>query len=154
MTLTEAKAQWNVSHQRLCEWLDAGIIPDVSIVDGKVHIPDIQPFVPPKGTKITVDKVRNYILKACMNLQYIDYRILTIEPEQFRAILVQLEESGYISCDFPEADCLSNKHFITTESGEKALKKKKLNLQKLAFELGASYCGVSAKVGAEFEKER
>lgn len=154
MTIDEAKNKWKVSHNKICDWLDAGIIPDVQVIDRKINIPDIELLIPQKGTKITIKKVREYIMKAIIDLKYIDYRILAIEPEKFRAILEQLETSGYVIKEESNADYLSNRGFITTEVGEDKYTKKKMELKKLNFELGFKYDVLSIKVESEFEREK
>ena len=152
MTLAEAKKEWDVSYNKLCEWLSMGIIPEIEIVGGIVEIRGNKPFILKKRSKITVDSVRRYILRACNLMQYIDYRILDIEPGKFIAIISQLEESNYIRKDTDDADCLSNKNFTITELGETSLKKRNFKLGKLGFELNFSYNGIALKIDGELER--
>lgn len=34
MTITEAKKQWGVSYDKICQWFEQGIIPNVKIAAG------------------------------------------------------------------------------------------------------------------------
>ncbi len=149
MTLLEAKNKWNVSYETLCIWLEIGLIPDVRMDNGKIIISGSKPFVPNNGSKITVENVRKYILRACMNFEYIDYRILCIEKRQFESILQQLEEANYVRKDVPTASYKSNRNFTITEIGEEKLKKKKLQLNSLGFALDFKYLKVNAEIGKE-----
>lgn len=152
MTLEETKRKWKISYERLCAWVSMGIIPEIEIVDGIVEIRGNKPFVPKNKSKITVDSVRKYILKACSLMQYIDYRILGIEQDKFKAIISQLEESNYIRKDADNVDCLSNKYFTITELGETFLKKGNFKLKKLGFDLNFSYMGITAEINGELER--
>lgn len=143
MTLLEAKNNWKISEKRLLEWIDKGFIPEIEIQNGKIFIGEKKPFIPNRGTNITVENVRKYILTACNNLEYIDYRIFCITPEQFKEILLQLEDNNYIRRNIPNADCLSNRNFAITEQGESALKKGKFKLDRLSFTLKFDYLNVN-----------
>lgn len=149
LTLSEAKKQWGVSYDALCWWLDFGFIPEVELNDGVVTVGETKPYVPKRGTTITVENVRKYILTACENLEYIDFHILCITAEQFIAILLQLEEKRYIQSNFPDADCKSNRHFTITEDGEKFLKKRKFKLEKLNFTIKFKYFELETKIKEE-----
>lgn len=149
LTLYEAKKQWGVSYDALCWWLDFGFIPEVELNDGVVTVGETKPYVPKRGTTITVENVRKYILTACENLEYIDFHILNISEEQFIAILLQLEEKRYIQSNFPDADCKSNRHFTITEDGEKFLKKRKFKLEKLNFTIKFKYFELETKIKEE-----
>lgn len=149
LTLYEAKKQWGVSYDALCWWLDFGFIPEVELNDGVVTVGETKPYVPKRGTTITVENVRKYILTACENLEYIDFHILCITAEQFIAILLQLEEKRYIQSNFPDADCKSNRHFTITEDGEKFLKKRKFKLEKLNFTIKFKYFELETKIKEE-----
>ncbi len=76
MTLSEAKEKWNISNEKLCQWLEYGFIPEVRLNNGIVTVGETKPFVPNKNANITVESVRKYILTACENFEYIDYKIL------------------------------------------------------------------------------
>lgn len=134
MNLEETRKTWNISEKTLISWLDNGFIPDISMENGKISIGNLKPFALKKGTRITVDSVRKYILRACKEFNYIDYNILHIEREHFVDIMIQLEENDYIRKNFPSADYSSNRNFILTEKGSKFLKKK-LNLENLNFNI-------------------
>ena len=146
LTLAEAKEKWEVSGNKLCEWLEHGFIPEVELKNGIVKVGETKPCVPKKNAHITVENVRKYILTACENLEYIDFHILCIKAEEFKTILLQLEEKQYIQKNFPDADCTSNKHFIITEDGEKFLSKKKFKLEKLTFTLNFKYLAFGAEI--------
>lgn len=149
MTLSEAKEKWGVSRDTLCMWLEYGFIPEVELKDSIVTVGETKPFVPKGNPNITVESVRKYILTACEKLEYIDFKILCITAEQFRAILSQLEEKKYIRRNIPDTDCTSNRHFTITEDGEKFLNKGKFKLEKLDFTLGFKYLSVKAKLKKE-----
>lgn len=149
LTLSEAKKQWGVSYDALCWWLDFGFIPEVELNDGVVTVGETKPYVPKRGTTITVENVRKYILTACENLEYIDFHILCITAEQFIAILLQLEEKKYVQRNLPDADCKSNKYFTITEDGEKFLKKRKFKLEKLNFTIKFKYFELETKIKEE-----
>lgn len=149
LTLYEAKKQWGVSYDALCWWLDFGFIPEVELNDGVVTVGETKPYVPKRGTTITVENVRKYILTACENLEYIDFHILNISEEQFIAILLQLEEKKYVQRNLPDADCKSNKYFTITEDGEKFLKKRKFKLEKLNFTIKFKYFELETKIKEE-----
>ena len=144
MTITEAKNDWKVSYDQICQWLEKGIIHDVEIVDGIILINAPKPLIPKKGSNITVESIRKYILKACNEMSYIDYRILGIKKEYFSNILAQLETKNYIQRNAQETDYLSNTGFVITEDGISFLKKGKFKLDKLGFELKFQYLNVSA----------
>lgn len=146
LTLSEAKKQWGVSYDALCRWLDCGFIPQVELNNGVITVGETKPHVPKKGTNITVENVRKYILEACENLEYIDFHILYITAEQFTAILLQLEDKKYIQRNIPDADCTSNKNFTITEDGEKFLKNKKFKLEKLNFTFKFKYFEFDATI--------
>lgn len=147
MTLSEAKKEWKVSYDTIVMWLEKGFIPDIQIVDKSIIINGIKPFVPKKGVNITVENVRKYILQACMNFEYIDYRIVSIRKEQFRSILLQLEESKYIKRNKPKSECTSNRDFTITDEGEKFLKKGKFRLEKLGFSFNFKYLEMNLEIG-------
>lgn len=145
--------KWRVSYKTLCKWLDTGILPDTKIIDGIVQIQCNKPLIPGNNAIINTENVRKYILKACKEFQYIDYRILGMKAEQFQAILLQLEEKKYIQPNSPQLDRLSNKHFSITEDGEAFLKQGKFQLESLNFEIGFSYKGIAAKLNGNLKKE-
>ncbi len=146
MTLSEAKEKWNTSHEKLCQWLEYGFIPEVRLNNGIVTVGETKPFVPKKNANITVESVRKYILTACENLEYIDYKILFIEKEQFCAIIMQLEENNYIRKNLPDVDYTTNRNFTITEEGEKFLKKRKFTLGELNFSLNFKYLSLDGKI--------
>lgn len=148
MTITEAKKQWKVSYDTMCQWLEQGIIPDVEIIDGAVSINDPKPIIPKKGAAITVENVRKYILTACNEMGYTDYKILHIKKEHFCEILSQLEESKYIKCrkNVKDVDYSSNKDFVITDKGNDSLKKDKFKLEKLNITINFKYLGVATEI--------
>jgi len=146
LTLSEAKKEWGISYDTLCRWLECGFIPQVDLNKSVITVGETKPYVPKKGANITVENVRKYILTACEKLEYIDFRILGIKQEQFKAILLQLEEKNYIKRNFPDVDCTSNKHFIITEDGEKVKNKRKLKLEKLNFNFKFKFLELSAEI--------
>lgn len=151
MTITEAKNQWSVSYDTICQWLEQGIIPDVEIVDGAISINNPKPIIPRKNANITVENVRKYILTASNEMGYIDYKILHIKQEHFCEILSQLEDSKYVKSrkNVNSPDYSNNKDFVITEKGSEALKKDKFKLQKLNFEFKFKYLSLSAEIQGE-----
>lgn len=148
MTITEAKNQWRVSYDTICQWLEQGIIPDVKIVDGAISINNPKPIIPKKGTNITVENVRKYILTACNEMGYTDYKILHIKKEHFREILSQLEDNKYVKCrkNINSPDYSSNKDFAITDKGGNALKNDRFKLQKLNIEFKFKYLSLSEEI--------
>ena len=153
MTLKELKDNWRISDKTLCEYLELGFIPDISIVDGKLLFPDkIKLLVPSKNAKITIDSVVKYILRALNEFLYTDYRILLIQAEQFTAIMEQTEQNGYIKKISDEADYSSTKGFMITEQGKNKLKASRFGLDKLSFKIGFKYKAVYAELNGEIKK--
>lgn len=146
LTLSEAQEKWEVSRDTLCVWLERGFIPEVELENKVVKVGETKPCVPKKNTNINVKSVRKYILKACNQFEYIDSHILGIPEEQFKAILLQLEDNKYIQRNLPNVDCTSNEHFIITEEGEKFMNKGKFKLEELGFTIDFKYLNVSAKI--------
>ena len=145
MTLTEAREKWNISYDTLCYWLDLGYLPNVSVENGIVDIGNVMPYIPNANSNITSETVRKYILKACSEFKFISWKILNISEEQFKAILIQLEDRKYIQRNLPDTAFTSNENFTITEEGEEFLKKGKFKLNELEFDLKRKYCSLKMK---------
>ena len=153
MTLSEVKREWKLSDKKICEYLELGFIPNISVIDGKLTFPDnIKLLVPAQNAKITNDNVVKYILKALDRFLYIDYRILFISAEQFAAIMAQTENNGYIRKISDAANYKSTDGFMITEQGTKKLKSKKFGLDKLSFKIGFKYKAVYAELNGDIKK--
>lgn len=146
MTLTEAKKKWGISYDTLCCWLDLGYLPNVTIDNGIIDIGNVEPYVPKTNARITVESVRKYILRACSEFKFISYKILNISMEQFKVILLQLEDKKYIQRNSSNVKFTSNENFTITEDGEAFLKKGNFKLSDIEFNLNFKYGGVKVKI--------
>lgn len=146
MSLTEAKKKWGIGYDTLCCWLDLGYLPNVTIEDGIIDVGNIEPYIPNANANITAESVRKYILQACREFKFISYKILHISMEQFKAILLQLEDKKYIQRNLPDVQLTSNENFTITEDGEAFLNKGKFKLSGIEFHLGFKYGGAKVKI--------
>ena len=140
MNVLEARKKWGVSDNTMLQYLSSGMIPDVSVRDGVICIPnDIVPLVPRKGTKIDSVSVRKFILKACNEFKYIDHRILCISADDFLTITNDLEEQGCLKRKKEYTDGGDSRQYIITEKGEECLKKNRFQMNELSLSLSFAY---------------
>ena len=154
MTIEEARKKWGFSADAMIYLLEKGGIPNVRLNGNCVSVEDPKPFLVKKGVHITVDSIRKYILQAVQNMEYMDANTFDISKENFSMILQQLLDNHYIQANKEKPNCSNTMDFITTELGEKSLKKKKLQLDELTFGSNLTSRGLKGDATATFKPEK
>lgn len=111
MTISEAQSRWGVSDKIMLDYLNNGLIPNVSIVNNNISIPEInKPFRMPSNVKRTAENIYLYIIKACNEGYYINSGIigLNISESVFSACISELLDKDILKKTSDYIDDTSN----------------------------------------------
>jgi len=127
MTLNEAVEKWNISRTTILNYIADGMVYGVTIEEGQLNLPEV-----PRPKKIRANCRRNseniyrWLLKACIQGEYVNAQLFGITRECFRDHLECLVSRDYISLKSGNYDELPGQGCQITPEGLKLLQTKRI----------------------------
>ncbi len=112
MTIAEAQKRWHVSDNVLFNYLKRGLIPNITVVDDIINIPEInKPIGIPSNIKHTAENIFIYIFKACNEGYYINSNLMycmNVSESEFSSCIHELLEKNILRKTSDYIDDTSN----------------------------------------------
>lgn len=118
MRISEAAVRWGVSINTVMNYVEKGLINNLSASKNQLILPDIpKPYMMRKGSDKN-DQIYKHILKATNEKQYVDAYVLRIDEGAFARYMDELIREGMLSKSDEKAGLDSNLGWIITPRGE------------------------------------